>query len=436
MNQLLSRYAHLSVNQAGHLTVGGADTVELAKTYGTPLYVMDEETVRRQMRTYVRAATAHFGPDALPVYASKALCFTEMYRIADSEGMGADCVSPGEIYTAVHAGFPTGKIFFHGNNKTDRDLEYAVSVGVGTVVCDNPDELRALNRICETRGVRQRVLLRITPGIDPHTHKAVSTGRVDSKFGLPIVTGQAMEEVRTALSLPFLDFAGFHCHIGSQIFDIQPFCDAASIMIRFISDVLTQTGMKTRVLSLGGGLGVPYTEDDPDVDYEDAIARMAGIIRSYCDDADIDMPAIVLEPGRSIVAAAGITLYTVGSVKTIPGFRTYVSVDGGMPDNPRYALYQSKYTALIANRAGEAQTESVTVAGRCCESGDLIGEDIKLQPAARGDVLCVLTTGAYNYSMASRYNRLPVPPVVMITDKAPRVVVRGETFENLIQNDI
>ncbi len=429
-------YDHLAVNQKGHLTIGGADTVDLAGTFGTPLYVMDEAAVRTMCRTYRQAALANFGPDALPLYASKALCFTEMYRIAAEEGMGVDCVSGGELYTARHAGFPAERIYFHGNNKTDRDIVDALDMGVGTFVVDNTDELYALDRLAGERNIRQRILLRITPGIDPHTHKAISTGRVDSKFGSPIATGQALDIVRLALSLPHINLHGFHCHIGSQIFDIDPFVDAARIMVDFIATVRDETGFTASELNLGGGLGVPYTEFDRKVDYAAAIRDMATAIRTICEERKVGMPRIILEPGRSLVAAAGITLYTVGSVKTIPGFRTYVSVDGGMPDNPRYALYQSQYTALIANRPDAPRTERVTLAGRCCESGDLVGEDMPLQQASRGDILAVLTTGAYNYSMASNYNRIPRPAVVLVKDGTPRLAVRRESYEDLVRNDL
>ncbi len=429
-------YPHLSTNAAGHLTIGGMDTLELARRFGTPAYVMDEAAIRRMMRTYLDAAHTYFGPDALPLYASKALSFTVIYRIAAEEGMGVDCVSGGELYTARRAGFPAEKIYFHGNNKTDRDIEDAMDMGVGTFVSDNEEELVALEAAAARRGMNQRILLRITPGIDPHTHKAISTGSVDSKFGSAIETGRAMEMVRLAADMPHLRLAGFHCHIGSQIFDTDPFAAAADIMVRFIADVRDTTGITVEELNLGGGLGVPYTEFDRPVDYAGAIRDMAVIVRGFCEAHGVALPRIILEPGRSLVAAAGITLYTVGSVKEIPGFRTYVSVDGGMPDNPRYALYQSTYTALIADRPNAPRDARVTIAGRCCESGDLIGEDMPLQTAHRGDTLAVLTTGAYNYAMASNYNRLPRPPVIMVRDGEAREVVRRESYEDLVRNDL
>ena len=429
-------YPHLNVNAEGHLAIDGADTVALAREYGTPAYILCEDVIRENCRTYLNAARKAFGEDALPLYASKALCFTAVYKLVAEEGLGVDCVSGGELYTALRAGFPAERIYFHGNNKTDADLQMALDMGVGTVVADNCDELNALDALAAKAGKVQKILLRITPGIDPHTHRAISTGHVDSKFGSAIVTGQAMEITRLALSKKNLALAGFHCHVGSQIFDVEPFRDAAHIMLQFLADVKAQTGFAASELNLGGGLGVPYTEHDRRVDYAAVIAEIGEIVRTRATALGIDTPRVILEPGRSLVAAAGVTLYTVGSVKEIPGFRNYVSVDGGMPDNPRYALYQSQYTALIANRAGEDKNYVATVAGRCCESGDLIGEGMALQKPSRGDILAVLTTGAYNYAMASNYNRLPRPPVVMVKKGAARLVVKRETFEDLVRNDI
>ncbi len=429
-------HKNFDINEKGHLTIGGADAVELAKEFGTPAYILDENVIRENCRTYLSAAKKHFGEDSLPLYASKALCFTGIYKLVAEEGLGVDCVSSGEIYTAARAGFPTEKIYFHGNNKTDADLRFALDNGVGTIVVDNNEELEALSKEAQKRNITQRILLRITPGIDPHTHRAVITGNVDSKFGSAIVTGQAMEIVKKALATPGVSFAGIHCHIGSQIFDIEPFSDAADIMIRFIADIKKECGYTVRELNLGGGLGVKYTEYDRDIDYADAIGKIASVVTGFCKEAGIEMPRVILEPGRSLVAAAGATLYTVGSVKNIPDFRTYVSVDGGMPDNPRYALYQSQYTALIANKANEPRNTKVTIAGRCCESGDLLGENMELQKAERGDILAVLVTGAYNHSMASNYNRIPRPPVIMIKDGKAKVAVRRESFEDLCRNDL
>ena len=429
-------HKHFDVNEKGHLTIGGADAVELAKRFGTPAYILDENVIRANCREYLSAAKREFGEDALPLYASKALCFTGIYKLAAEEGMGIDCVSGGELFTAKQAGFPAERIYFHGNNKTDRDIKDAMDMGVGRFVVDNTEELDALSAEAVRRGIKQDILLRITPGIDPHTHKAVVTGNIDSKFGSAIATGQAMEIVKRALDCDGVELIGLHCHIGSQIFDIEPFSDAADIMVRFIAQIKKECGYEIRELNLGGGFGVKYTEYDREISYSSAISDIAKIVRSFCEKHSIKLPRIILEPGRSLVAAAGATLYTVGSVKQIPNFRNYVSVDGGMPDNPRYALYQSQYTAVVANKASEPRDFCATLAGRCCESGDLLGENMKIQKAERGDILAVLVTGAYNYSMASNYNRIPRPPVIMINNGEARIAVRRETYEDIIRNDL
>ncbi len=429
-------HRHFDINKKGHLTIGGIDSVELAKQYGTPLYVIDENAVRAQFKIYRDAARESFGDDALPLYASKALCFTQMYRIANEEGLGIDCVSGGELYTAKMAGFPAERIYFHGNNKTECDICDAMDMGVGTFVVDNREELYAVNAEAKKRGMIQKILLRITPGIDPHTHKAISTGNVDSKFGSAIVTGQAMEIVKSAIAAENVELAGIHCHIGSQIFDIDPFENAAKIMVKFIADIKKECSYELRELNLGGGLGVKYTKHDRDIDYGEVIRGIGKIVRELCTKYEISLPRVLLEPGRSLVAAAGATLYTVGSVKQIHGFKNYISVDGGMPDNPRYALYQSQYTALIANKADKSADFEATVAGRCCESGDLIGEAMMLQRPVRGDILAVLVTGAYNYSMASNYNRLPRPALVMVKDGTHRLAVKRESYEDLVRNDL
>jgi diaminopimelate decarboxylase len=428
-------HENLSVNDSGHLCIGGVDTVELAREYGTALYVIDEDQIRRNARTYIDAMKKYFGGDSGPLFASKALCFTEIYRIIASEGMRTDLVSPGELYTAKRAGFPLENAFFHGNNKTDADIELAIENGLGYFIADNKDELDSINEIAGKRGVMQKILLRLSPGIDPHTHAKISTGSVDSKFGTAIETGQAEELVAYALTLKNIQLDGFHCHIGSQIFDCQPFCDAADIMLRFIAKVKSSLGFETKILNLGGGFAVRYVESDPEIDYETNIKNIAEHINDRCAEFGISRPTILMEPGRSIVANAGLTLYTVGSVKHITGYKSYVSVDGGMPDNPRYALYQSAYSILVANRANADRTLRCTIAGRCCESGDLIAEDISIQAAERGDILAVLVTGAYNYSMASNYNRLPRPAVVILKGGEARIGVRRETFADLVMLD-
>ena len=386
--------------------------------------------------TYLNAMKEHFGENALPLYASKACCFKRLYEIMAEENMKADCVSAGELATANAAGFPMKNAYFHGNNKTDRDVAYAIEVGVGYFVCDNEEELFAIEREAEAHGITQKILLRLTPGIDPHTHKAISTGRVDSKFGAAIETGQAMELTRVALSQKHIDLCGFHCHVGSQIFETEPFTDAADIMLRFVASAKKELGYTAKELNLGGGMGVRYLEAHPAIDYAENIAKIAAKMKALCSDLGIDLPAVRMEPGRSIVADAGLTLYTVGTLKTIPGFRNYVSIDGGMPDNPRYALYQSPYSVVLANRMRETCDTVCTVAGRCCESGDLIQEGVPLPNPKRGDTLAVLTTGAYNYAMASNYNRLPRPAKLMLSGGKEKLLLRRETFEDLLRNEL
>ena len=425
-----------TVGENGHLFVGGCDTVSLAGKYGTPLYVIDEDKVRRSMRKFREIMQKYFPAGSRVLYASKALSYVDIYRVAASEGLGADVVSSGEIYTALKGGLPGSAMYFHGNNKTDEDIEYALGAGVGTFVADCREELEYLDAAARRIGKKQDVLLRITPGIDPHTHKKVVTGSVDSKFGTPIETGQAYELVRFALGLKNITLRGFHSHIGSQIFDSGPFSDAAEIMMRFIADLSGKLGYTAEYLNLGGGYGVTYTEDRADLDADRVLREISEKLTGLAGDFGIEVPKIIIEPGRALVAAAGVTLYTVGSVKTIPGYRTYVSIDGGMPDNPRYALYQSDYTALIASRAAEPASQRVTIAGRCCESGDLIQENAPLQSCKRGDILAVLVTGAYNYSMASNYNRIPRPAMVSVSGGKDRLVVRRESFEDLVRNEL
>ena len=427
---------NLSINKEGHLCFAGLDTVVLAKKYGTPLFLIDEDRIRKNARTYINAMRKYFGGDSGPLLASKALCFSEIYRVAASEGMRTDIVSPGELYTAHKAGFPMERAFFHGNNKTDEDIAYAIECKIGYFIVDNREELEEINRVAGKKSIKQKILLRLSPGIDPHTHAKISTGKVDSKFGSAIETGQADEMVKLALELENISLEGFHCHIGSQIFECEPFCDAADIMLAYVAHVKENFSFEARTLNLGGGFGVRYVDDDPYIDYEENIKSIAAHVDTKCAELKIKKPCILMEPGRSMVADAGMTLYTVGTVKTITGYKTYVSIDGGMTDNPRYALYQSRYTFEIANKVNEEKLLSCTIAGRCCESGDLLGEDVKLQNAERGDILATLVTGAYNYAMSSNYNKIPRPPIVMISGGIDRVAVRRETYADLARLDI
>lgn len=423
---------NLSVSQDGHLLLNGADTVSLAKKYGTPLYLLDEDRIRAHCRTYIRAMKTYFGEDAQPLFASKALSFTGIYRLSTEEGMAVDVVSPGELFIALHAGFDPKNIYFHGNAKTEDDLRYAMDAGVGCIVVDNETELLRVSAYAVEKGKTQEILLRLTPGIDPHTFDAVNTGKVDSKFGSAIATGQAEALFLQAKDIPGVELLGFHCHIGSQIFDEKPFCDAADLMMTFLASLREKYGYTAKVLDLGGGIGVRYVEDDPYIDIEDTLRLVGGHIRSVCESLNFPMPRVLMEPGRSLVADAGVTVYTVQNVKMIPGFKSYAAIDGGMTDNPRYALYRSRYTVLLANRADETADFTCTVAGRCCESGDLIGENMLLPKPEVGDTLAVLVTGAYNYAMSSNYNAIPRPPIVMISGGKDTLAVRRETYEDLV----
>ena len=352
--------------------------------------------------------------------------------------MGIDVVSSGEIYTALQAGYDLSQAYFHSNNKTDEDIRYSMEHGIGYFVADNGEEVRAVEAEAARRGIRQKVLLRLTPGIDPHTYEAISTGKVDSKFGSAIETGQAEEITVYTLKQPHVELVGFHCHVGSQVFAEDVFERAAVIMLEFIADMERKYGFKTRQLDLGGGYGVRYVESDPYLDVDAKVAQVAQAAKGACERLGIDLPEIHMEPGRSIVADAGLTLYTVGTVKQIPGYKNYVSIDGGMPDNPRFALYKADYTCLPANKMDQARNFTCSVVGRCCESGDIIQENVPL-PAdiGRRDILAVCTTGAYNYSMASNYNRLPRPPIVMLRGgKESYVAVRRESLEDLCRNDM
>lgn len=427
---------NIGINKNGNLTFAGQDTVELAEKYSTPLYLIDENKVREKMRIYVEAINKYFPSGSMPLYASKALCFKKIYKIASEENMGIDVVSSGELYTALKAGFPMEKVFFHGNNKTDFDINFAIENKIGYFVCDNLYELEAIDKIAENHGIIQKILLRLTPGIDPHTHVKISTGKVDSKFGIAIETGQAEDAVKIALSKKNVNLCGYHCHIGSQTFDIEPFADGAEIMLKFIAHIKEVCGYEAEILNLGGGMGVKYVDDDPEIDYAKNIHDIAEVIEEKCNGLNISFPVILMEPGRSIVADAGMTLYTVGSTKEIPGYKSYISIDGGMTDNPRYTLYESPYTVAIANKADKPAQSVYTIGGRCCESGDIIQENVNLPLAEKGDILAVMTTGAYNYSMASHYNRIPNPPVVMLKDGESYVAVKRETFDDLIKNDL
>ncbi len=429
---------NLSRNKNGELCFGGYELTPLVKKYGSPIYLYDEARIRERCRTYLDAVSSAFNGRGRVLYASKAASFKRLYEIMREEGMGIDVVSCGEIHTANLAGYPLGLAYFHSNNKTDADIDYAISHGIGYFVADNAEELYAVDRIAGEHGKRQKLLLRITPGIDPHTYAAVATGKVDSKFGSAIETGQALEITSLALSLKNIELCGFHCHIGSQVFDSEVYIRAAEVMLDFVAEVNKKLGYLAKELDIGGGYGVRYIESQPQIDIAANIAQVGEFMKNYAAKLGITLPEVAFEPGRSIVADAGLTVYTVGTVKKIPGYKNYVSVDGGMTDNPRFALYGSPYTILPVAR--EVDTESAmtcSVVGRCCESGDILQENVKL-PAdiGRGELLACLTTGAYHYSMASNYNRVPRLPIVMLSKNGDYLAVRRETYDDLTSLDV
>lgn len=429
----------LRVNEQGHLEIGGADAVALAKSFGTPLYVMDEQYIRDMCSVYRDAIQEEYDGNGLVLYASKAFSCLAIYKIADSEHIGVDAVSAGELYTAFKAGFPAEKIYLHGNNKLPYELEFALDHKVGTIVVDAYSELDMIDQMCAERGMVQNILLRINPGVEAHTHRFIQTAKTDSKFGFSVADGMAEKITQYALTKKHVHLAGYHCHIGSQIFEKQSFLLAVDKMMAFIAEIGKKYSFETEVLNLGGGYGIWYTDEDAKFSYADYADYLKAIIRELkakSQEYGVRSPFLVVEPGRSIVGEAGVTLYTVGAIKEIPGIKKYVAVDGGMFDNPRYALYQAKYTAILANRAAEKPTEVVSVAGKCCESGDLVCADVSLPKAESGDILAVLSTGAYNYSMASNYNRNFIPPVVLVKDGKAEYIVKPQTFEDLVRNDV
>ncbi|MBR0089242.1 MAG: diaminopimelate decarboxylase [Clostridia bacterium] len=427
---------NLSVNEQNHLVIGKNDAVELAKEFGTPLYVIDEDLLRENCRVYKNAMDKYYGGNGLVLYANKALCTLFTCRVAMEEGLGIDVVSGGELYTAIKAGFPMDKVYFHGNNKTADEIELAVKNGVGCFIVDNIYELETLNETAKKYGVVQNIMFRIKPGVDAHTHDFIRTGQIDSKFGVALENGEAFEIVEKASKMSNVKVTGVHCHIGSQIFDIAPFAEAADIMMNFIGDLKDKLGLEIAQLNLGGGMGIMYTENDDPVPYDEYIKNVSEVVKAAAEKRNVKLPFILMEPGRSIAAPAGVTLYTVGGVKDIKNVRKYISVDGGMGDNPRYILYQSEYEAVVANNANAPRTEKVTIAGKCCESGDVLLENTMMPEINVGDTLAVLATGAYNYSMASNYNRIPRPAMVAVSDGKARVVVKRETYEDIIKNDV
>lgn len=422
-------------NDGGMLTIGGVRVDELVKEYSTPLYVLDEDTIRTNIRNFKKSLDDNY-EKGMVLYASKALNCLELCRIANEEGIGLDCVSAGEIYTALTAGFPAQRIYFHGNNKTEEELVYAIDNNIGVIIVDNYFELDSINKIAKQKSKKVNVMFRIKPGIDAHTHDFIRTGQIDSKFGFALENGEAYNAVKSTLDKDNLKLVGLHCHIGSQIFDDKPFMEAARVMMKFYKQIKDEFSLELDQLNLGGGFAIKYLESDEHIGYDTYMKEVATIINDYCKKNALKVPMILIEPGRSVVGAAGITLYKCGSIKEIKHIRNYVAIDGGMGDNPRYALYESDYEVLIANKLNEKADYKATVAGKCCESGDLIQENVVMPKPEKGDIIAVLSTGAYNYSMASNYNRIPRPAMVMVKDKKSRVIIKRETFEDLVRNDI
>ncbi|WP_126427414.1 diaminopimelate decarboxylase [Brevibacillus marinus] len=422
------------INEKGHLEIGGCDTVQLAREFGTPLYVYDEQLIRENCRAFVEAfQTTGFSFQV--AYASKAFCTMAICRLVAEEGLSLDVVSAGELYTALKAGYPAERIHFHGNNKSPEELAMALEAGIGCFVADNFYELEMLNLLAKERGKTAVVLLRITPGVEAHTHEYIATGQQDSKFGLDIQSGQALKAVRRCLQAEALELLGVHCHIGSQIFETEGFVAAVVQVAQFLQTVREECGYTARVVNLGGGYGIRYVEGDTPRTPAHYINAITQAVRTEFAQRQLPFPELWIEPGRSIVGEAGTTLYRIGSVKEIPNVRKYVAVDGGMTDNLRPALYQARYEAGLANRMNEQPGEIVSIAGKCCESGDMLIWDIALPPVQSGDILAVPCTGAYGYAMASNYNRIPRPAVVFVRDGQARLVVERETLDDLVRLD-
>ena len=422
------------VNSAGNLEIGGCDLVELAEKYGTPLYVLDEETIRAVCRDYKKAFAKY--PKIHMMYASKALCVSAVTKILDNEGFGFDTVSAGEIYTVYKAGVDMSHVLFNGNNKSFDELSLALDLGVGRISVDNFFELALLNEIAQSKNKTVDILLRITPGIECHTHEYIQTGHLDSKFGFDLT--QIDEAVELILNeYKNLKIHGLHAHIGSQIFETSIYPDEIEILVKEIARLDKKFGLKLDEINLGGGIGVKYTDfDNPPSIYDIgnlAVEKLFESVEKY----GIDFPTVFLEPGRSIISTAGVTLYTVGSSKQVPHGKKYVAVDGGMADNPRPGMYQAMYSAEIVNKKeGDVPCETVTIAGRYCESGDILIPEIDLPQLCEGDILCVYNTGAYNYSMASNYNKVTKPAMVLVNNSQSDIIINRETLDDLISKEV
>ena len=418
-----------------HLFVGGVDMVELAHKEGTALYVMDEADMRNRMETYLKAFRSRYENSDV-IFASKAFLNKETARIVAQEGLCLDVSGGGELWCAQQAGFPMERVFVHGNNKTPQELREAISAGVGRIVVDSRIELGRISKIAGELGVTQDIYMRVTPGVEADTHEYIRTGCEDSKFGFTMLNDFAFKCVKDALEAPNVRLAGFHCHIGSQIFALHSFAEAVQVMVEFIARVKETYGYEVEELDMGGGLGIAYKADDKPSTIDEFAECTVNAVRENCERLGVKLPRLAVEPGRSLVATPGLTLYTVGILKTLPGIHKYVAIDGGMSDNIRTALYHADYEPTIANKAGQPRTEIVTLCGKHCESGDAVVIDMPLQTPDLGDVIAVFGTGAYCYTMASNYNGQPRPGIVFVKDGQARVVTRRETYADLYHRDI
>jgi diaminopimelate decarboxylase len=422
------------VNDAGHLEIGGVDTVRLAEEFGTPLYVVDEAAFRQTARSFLAAFRAQY-PRVEVSFAGKVFLCKGICKVVEQEGLGLDVASGGELYTALHAGFPASRISVHGNNKSPEELRMALDARVGHLVVDNAYELDLLSDLARDLREPQPILLRVAPGIDPHTHRRISTGQVDTKFGFDIGSGAAMAAIRRVREIPTLQLLGLHCHVGSQLLDTDCHEDSVAAMVDLLSEVKREFGLEFPELNIGGGLGIRYLRTQQPPSHEEFAARITGVLKRKLDEAGLAYPTLLQEPGRSLIGEAGVTLYSVGSIKPIPGVRTYVSVDGGLSDNPRPALYEARYEVVVANRAAEPHENVVTVAGKHCET-DILFWDVPLADPRPGDLLAVQSTGAYNFSMASNYNRFRRPAVVLVNEGQADLLVRRQNYEDLVAQDV
>lgn len=421
------------VNAKGHLVVGGCDTLELAAEFGTPLYVFDEISLRSKCREYIAEFRQRYA-DTKVIYACKAVANRTLLRIFNEEGLGLDVVSGGEIGIAQAAGFPLGKAYFHGNNKSVEELKFALECHIGRIVVDNYYELKTLDELAKEAGYKPDILLRLSPGVDPHTHKYIITGAIDSKFGFPLAGGE--EAVAQAMAAPNLSLVGLHFHIGSLIFETEPYQESIEYILSFAAQMKQKHGFELKELDVGGGFAAQYTLDSPAPPISAYAEAIASNIITKCQQVSLPLPRLIIEPGRSIVARAGLSLYMVGAIKDIPGVRCYVSVDGGMADNIRLALYGAKHEAMVANKVREKETREVTIAGKFCESGDILVRDVTLPPVIAGDIIALAEAGAYCLSMGSNYNASLKPAVVLVKEGKARLIRRRETLEDLIRCDL